>query len=123
SHISHAALAMTGISEPSLLSRPRYQVLLDNAADAVMVLDEQNRILEWSEQAQALFGWTAEEMRGKTLTDTLLQSPDALLPHEVLLAAAGKGMSVEHGMCIAAQARHKEGRAIAVSLWLQPFPG
>ncbi len=87
-----------------------------------MVLDEQNRILEWSEQAQALFGWTAEEMRGKTLADTLLQSPDALLSHDVLPAADGKGVSVEHGMCIAAQARHKEGRAIAVSLSLQPFP-
>ncbi len=112
---------MTGISEPSLCTRPRYQVLLDNRPDAVIVLDGQNRILEWSHEAQHLFGWTADEVQGKTLADTVLQSPDSSQPHGPLPTAAEPSSVEEGGIRIAMHARHKEGRAIPVSLSLLPL--
>src|SRR5690606_25259666 len=107
---------MTGISEPSLAARPCYQVLLDHAADAVMVLDEHQRIIEWSGKAQTLFGWSAGEVLGKAVDDALLQSP--LVP-----PADQDGSSADSaGMYIAAQALHKNGGIGAVTFLLQAPP-
>lgn len=108
---------MTGISQPSLAARPCYQVSLDNAAEAVMVLDEGRRIIEWSDRAQSLFGWSAGDVLGKTLDDALLQSPEALLP-----PGEGERATDLNGRCIAVQARHKVGGVVAVTILLQALP-
>ena len=114
---------MSGISESALSSRPRYQVVLDNALDAAIVIDEQNRIVEWPNYAETLFGWTAQEALGKTLADTLLQHPDAGASGEAVPQTEGE----EHrngndsGIKISIRARHKNGSAVPVALSLRPL--
>jgi PAS domain S-box-containing protein len=53
--------------------------LLEKAQDPVYVCDPEDHILFWNSAAAQLFGWTAEEVRGKTSTE-LLQSDAPGLP-------------------------------------------
>jgi diguanylate cyclase (GGDEF)-like protein/PAS domain S-box-containing protein len=113
---------MTEISEIIPSSRHRYQMVLDNALDAVIVIDGQSRIVEWSDQAQALFGWSAQEAMGKTLADTLLPQNGASSVNRrqggTFSSARGK---VEAGRRIEVEARHKDGKSIPLTFSLLPL--
>ncbi len=43
--------------------------LLDKAQDAILVCDLKHCITYWNKSAEALYGWTAEEVMGKRVTD------------------------------------------------------
>jgi PAS domain S-box-containing protein len=53
-------------SEEKLLEQA---TLLDQAMDAVIVRDLEERILYWNKGAERIYGWTAEEAIGKTAED------------------------------------------------------
>jgi PAS domain S-box-containing protein len=58
------------------------QAVLDALHRAVIVTDPQARILLWNRQAELLYGWTAEEVVGRAVT-------------EVLVPAAGEGEAAQ----------------------------
>jgi PAS domain S-box-containing protein len=43
--------------------------LLDKAQDAILVTDLQRRLTYWNKSAERLYGWTAEEVMGKVVTE------------------------------------------------------
>ena len=43
--------------------------LLDKAQDAILVTDLQRRLTFWNKSAERLYGWTAEEALGRSVTD------------------------------------------------------
>jgi PAS domain S-box-containing protein len=45
--------------------------LLDISSDAILVKDLDKRILYWNKSAERIYGWTADEARGKDSTDLL----------------------------------------------------
>ncbi|OKH30263.1 hypothetical protein NIES2119_31280 [[Phormidium ambiguum] IAM M-71] len=49
--------------------------LLDIATDAIFVKDINSKILFWSQGAERLYGWTAEEAIGKNADDFLYKNP------------------------------------------------
>lgn len=55
--------------------------LLDQANDAILVRDLNNRILYWNQGAASLYGWDAGEANGRLLTELLL-------PEEAVFQAA-----------------------------------
>lgn len=48
------------------------RLILDQALDAFVAIDEHSVILEWSKQAEYIFGWTRDEAIGLRLTDTII---------------------------------------------------
>lgn len=48
------------------------QKLLAHAPDSVVVVDSQSRILYWNPKAEAVFGWSAAEVTGKSLTQLII---------------------------------------------------
>jgi PAS domain S-box-containing protein len=52
--------------------------VLANAPDAVVTSDARHHILEWSEGARRLFGYTADEARGRTADELVAGSPGDL---------------------------------------------
>ncbi|MGH8854834.1 MAG: CHASE domain-containing protein [Telluria sp.] len=54
--------------------KKRIQVILEHAPDAVVALDAQGRITDWSAQASRLFGWSAAQAIGR--------EAELLLPQE-----------------------------------------
>lgn len=53
-------------------SEERVRLVLDTALDAVITIDEQGAVTSWNKEAEKLFGWTREEILGKTLADTII---------------------------------------------------
>lgn len=51
--------------------------LLDKAQDAILVTDLQRRLTFWNKSAERLYGWTADEARGKVVTDLFYPKGDA----------------------------------------------
>jgi diguanylate cyclase (GGDEF)-like protein/PAS domain S-box-containing protein len=60
------------------MKRRRYlESLLNATPDAIVTLDAEHRIVEWNPGAQQLFGYTAEEVKGKDL-DEIITRPDVI---------------------------------------------
>ncbi|MES2139620.1 MAG: PAS domain S-box protein [Bacteroidota bacterium] len=53
-------------------SEKTFRQLIQNAPDAIIVNDEHNNILLWNPKAETIFGWTADEIIGKTLVETII---------------------------------------------------
>ena len=53
-------------------SEQRVRSIVDHALDAIITFDEDNKILEWNQQAEKIFGWTAQEAIGKDAADIAL---------------------------------------------------
>ena len=51
--------------------------LLDKAQDAILVRDLNHQVTYWNKSAEALYGWTAEEMLGKCVTDVFYRDRHA----------------------------------------------
>lgn len=48
------------------------QGLMDNAFDAIIVIDSDSAVIRWNFRAETLFGWTSAEAVGETLTDLII---------------------------------------------------
>lgn len=53
--------------------------LLDRAQDAIMVRNLDQTIRFWNKGSQRLYGWTAEEVLGKTMVGQMYQDPQTLI--------------------------------------------
>ena len=65
----------------------RQAALLELTHDAIIVRDMQDRITFWNRGAEAQYGWTAAEVRGRvihTLLQTTFPQPFEAIMHELL---------------------------------------
>ena len=53
-------------------SDEQMQTIFNAAPDAVIVIDEQGKIVKWNPKAESLFGWNEEEVLGKLLSETII---------------------------------------------------
>jgi PAS domain S-box-containing protein len=53
-------------------SQEQVQAIFRGAPDAVIVIDEEGKIIQWNKQAELLFGWTAQEVCFKPLSDFII---------------------------------------------------
>jgi PAS domain S-box-containing protein len=49
-----------------------YQILFENAPDAVVLIDQYNNIQFWNPKAEAVFGWSSAEVIGKAVSDVIV---------------------------------------------------
>jgi diguanylate cyclase (GGDEF)-like protein/PAS domain S-box-containing protein len=85
--------------------------ILESEEDAVLSISLDGTIVTWSRGAERLYGYTADEMTGQSLSRLLplyeLQTIEALLAH-----AAGNG----HQTCEKAERLHKNGSRILLTV-------
>ncbi len=63
--------------------------LLDQAHDAILVRDLEHRVRYWNQSAEALYGWTQDEVAGRSVLDVMHEDKDAFA--EALDATLGAG--------------------------------
>lgn len=53
-------------------SEKRLKTFFRSGPDAIVVINEREEILEWNPKAETIFGYTAEEVTGKILSETII---------------------------------------------------
>lgn len=111
-----------GRREDALDLRERQvQLLMDTALDPVVTCDESSAIIAWNDSAAELFGWSAEEAIGATLTETIIPEDlrAAHLAGMKRFVATGEGPVL--GARIEIEAVDRSGRRFPIELAINPL--
>jgi PAS domain S-box-containing protein len=97
-------------------STRRLAAIVHYSDDAIISKDLNGIITSWNDSAHRIFGYTAEEAVGKSIT--ILIPPDRLLEETRILETIRQGEPVHHYETIR---RAKDGRLIEISLSVSPI--
>jgi PAS domain S-box-containing protein len=70
--VASTSLSRAAIAQAMAAQAAQAEAILENALDAVIVIDEHGLIRGWSLRAETLFGWTAAEVLGRALVDHII---------------------------------------------------
>ncbi len=109
--------------QPTDLKSPEFApywlaALIESADDAIISKTLEGIITSWNNGAQRIFGYTAEEAVGKSVT--MLIPPDHINEEPAILARLRAGERIEHYETIRLT---KDGRLIDISLKVSPIRG
>src|SRR5688572_11980083 len=85
--------------------------IVESSDDAIISKDLTSRILSWNSGAERLFGYTAKEAIGQSVT--MLMPPDRIDEETGILARIQRGERIDHYETIR---RRKDGKLIDISL-------
>ena len=99
------------------------KTVIDTALDALVTIDSHGRIELWNKQAELLFGWTHEEVRGKRLDETII--PPALVKahQDGMRRYHAEGVGPILGKRIEITAINRQGIIFPVELAVSPHAG
>ena len=90
--------------------------LIQNAPDAVIVIDEKSDILLWNPKAEQIFGWSAQEVIGKILSDIIIPHQYREAHHEGMKRFLSTGEQRVMNRTIEITALNKAGVEFYISL-------
>jgi diguanylate cyclase (GGDEF)-like protein/PAS domain S-box-containing protein len=91
----------------------------DNALDAFVAADACGNVLEWNSNAQEIFGWSREEVLGRSLSETVVPG-NVIDVHFAHLSSSAGGVPAA-GQRLHVLARRRDGKEIPVELTLTPI--
>jgi PAS domain S-box-containing protein len=92
--------------------------LIESADDAIISKTLEGIITSWNQGAERMFGYTAEEVLGKSIT--IIIPPDHLDEEPAILARLRAGERIEHFETVRMR---KDGQRIDISLTVSPIRG
>jgi PAS domain S-box-containing protein len=96
------------------------RLMVDSALDAVVSMDVDGVITGWNPQAEATFGWSAEEVIGRSLVETIVPHAHRAAHIEGLHRWRETGEGAVLNARIEIQGLHRDGRLIPVELAIVP---
>ena len=90
--------------------------IVESSDDAIIGKDLDGRILTWNRGAEHLYGYTAEEVTGRSIE--LLFPEDRLDELDEILARNRSGQRVQHHETVR---RRKDGQLVDISLTVSPI--
>jgi PAS domain S-box-containing protein len=101
-------------------SEERTRLIVDTALDAVVTIDAAGLITGWNAQAEAIFGWSAEEAVGRLLAETIIpaQHREAHTRGLERFLATGEGPVL--GKRIEISGLRRDGEEFPVELAISP---
>src|ERR1700734_447302 len=98
------------------LAGHHYRAIIESSEDAILSKDLKGVILSWNASAQRLFGFTAEEAVGKSIT--IVIPVDRLDEEPLILAKINRGERIEHFETVR---QRKDGTLVDISLTISPI--
>ncbi len=92
------------------------QQLINNAPDAVIVIDEKGLIALWNPKTEEIFGWKEEEVLGAALSDTIIPPQYREAHKNGMKRLLETGVSHILNKSIEITALHRKGKEFDVSL-------
>jgi two-component system NtrC family sensor kinase len=101
-------------------SEGQVRAIVEAAADAIVMLDEDDRIVDFNPSAEQIFGYRRDAVLGKTMSETLI-APAHRTSHKRSLRAAVKGpVRGWDGSRSEIEATHIDGAVFPVELTVTP---
>src|SRR5437764_4621936 len=94
----------------------RLAAIVESSDDAIVSKDLNGIITSWNRGAEALFGYTADEAVGQSIT--MVIPPDRLAEEDMVLGHIRRGERIEHFETIR---RHTDGTLVPISLTVSPI--
>ena len=101
-------------------SEEQIQSIFKFAPDAVITMDGNGRIANWNPKAETLFGWSAEEVIGKPLSDIIIPRRYRDAHKHGLLHFIHSGEGPLLNKQVEVQALHKNGNEVDIALSISP---
>jgi PAS domain S-box-containing protein len=105
-------------SRARMLASGELTAVRDSAAEAIVGIDLEGTIVSWSSGAEALYGYSAEEAVGETVS---LLFPEGTESEESMRPATAARLGERFDLP-ATTHRHQDGSDLAVSLTVAPIP-
>ncbi|MEE8467314.1 MAG: SpoIIE family protein phosphatase, partial [Planctomycetota bacterium] len=102
-------------------SEKRTREILVHALDAIVTVGEDSVITEWNPRAEIVFGWSHEEVIGKSLFDTVIPERDHRNHRVGMLQFLETGEGSILNQRVEVTARDKAGREFPVELSISPM--
>jgi PAS domain S-box-containing protein len=96
--------------------RLRLAAIVESSDDAIVSKDLNGIITSWNRGAEELFGYTADEAIGRSIT--ILIPPDRLAEEDMVLGSVRRGERVEHFDTLRMR---KDGTLVPISLTVSPI--
>ncbi|HZA39790.1 MAG TPA: PAS domain S-box protein [Actinomycetota bacterium] len=105
-------------------SEHRNRLILDTASDAFIEMDESGRVITWNRQAELSFGWAAEEVIGRVLSETIVP-PEHRRAHDEGLKrflTTGRGPILNQRIEISALRKDGQQVPVELTIWAVLMP-
>jgi two-component system sensor kinase FixL len=100
-------------------SERKFRAILDTASDAILSVDEEERILVYNSAAQAMFGYSTREAIGKSFN--ILFKRERVGGYRELMNLIRKGISRRQGKRLALTGIKKDGEKFPVEMGISCF--
>jgi len=90
--------------------------ILETAHDAFVAIDAHGQVSDWNPRAEAMFGWSRDEVLGRNLAETIIPLGQREAHRHGLQRFVAGGDSRILGHLLELSALHKDGREFAVEL-------
>ncbi|MGH9278768.1 MAG: response regulator, partial [Acidimicrobiales bacterium] len=94
--------------------------ILDATDNTVVELDAAGTITGWNPAATRMFGWAADEVRGRALVDILVPGPDRGRSASVLESLVAEGHAVGPERRVEFLGLHRDGRELSLAMRVWP---
>ncbi|HEY3782947.1 MAG TPA: ATP-binding protein [Fimbriimonadaceae bacterium] len=98
----------------------RVRAVLDSSTNAVLLIDQDEKIIDWNARAEAMFGWTNEEALGRLVSETIVPARSREWYHvrlERFMAKGEQGSTGVHDMT----AMRRDGTEFPAELAFSPL--
>lgn len=103
-------------------SEQRLRLVLETAADAFVATDEDGRIIDWNDAAEAVFGWKREEVLGRAIDTTLVPERHRERHRQAFERYVETEQSTMMRRRLEMEGLHREGHEIPVEFVIWPMP-
>jgi PAS domain S-box-containing protein len=116
--VAHLSSKRKKIHDAGDEAAQRLAAIVESSDDAIIAKDLNGTITSWNSGAERLFGYTADEAIGKSVT--MLIPPDRPNEEPTILARIRSGERIDHYETVR---RRKDGSLIEISLSVSPIRG
>lgn len=103
------------------LAQERVNQILDNALDAMITMDQEQKVIQWNQQAAAMFGYSREEARGRLLPELIIPPKFRDMHNAGVRRFLKTGAGPMFGKTVTTCAVRRDGSEFPCELRVQPI--